>query len=325
LQVLTDRELIKLFDGLVKYYQESATYDQKSAKGFVNPTGVDYETLAADYDTWDIPDLFRRTFNLLNEKLNNLIAESMQYQNASYQLSLRGIAKDLDTWEQTRLEALEAITYRGRLVRNRDVIAQRIQYQLQNLDIQIRQKSQDATENLQLLAVIEQPKALAGNRETSPILDSSAIDRFVKSDYVRPVVERISRLQEEVQTLQADKARLDNQLSWLPKSTDPIANSLPPGYKSLTTTISREINAIIQNYDRLLENYLTATITSMVTIKQAPVISREVYSPARALPAIALFSMFLAVMLLGIEYLFKKARATRKQRQPAHNQPMSHS
>jgi hypothetical protein len=94
---LTDDERLRLFDGLVKHYQETVKYDQKSAKGFVYPADTDYDKLAAEYDPWDIPDLFRQTYRTLTDKLNDLIAESTRYQDSSYQLSLRGIAKDLET------------------------------------------------------------------------------------------------------------------------------------------------------------------------------------------------------------------------------------
>ena len=305
---LTDEERLKLFDGLVKHYQETVKYDQKLAKGFVNPTDTDYEKLAGEYDPWDIPALFRQTYRTLTNKLNDLITESLSYQDASYQLSFLGIAQELETWEQTRLEALEALTYHGHLVRNRDIVTQRMQYRVQDLDIQIRQKSQEASESLRLLEVIELPKPLVSGRESSPIVDSSALDRLVKDEYVRPVVQRISSLQEEVQALQADKARLDNQLSWLPKSSEAAPRALPAGYRDLTTTISREIGAIIQKYNRILDDYLTATITSLVIIKQAPVVSRSGYGPATVLPGIAVLSIFLAIILLGIEHLFSKAR-----------------
>jgi hypothetical protein len=305
---LTDKERLKLFDGLVKHYQETVKYDQKLAKGFVNPTDTDYEKLAGEYDPWDIPDLFRQTYKTLTNKLNDLITESLSYQDASYQLSLRGIAQELETWEQTRLEALEALTYHGHLVRNRDIVTQRIQYRAQDFDIQIRQKSQEASESLRLLEVIEQPKTLVIGRESSPIVDSSALDRLVKDEYVRPVVQRISSLQEEVQALQADKARLENQLSWLPKSSEAAPGALPAGYGNLTTIISRELGAIIQKYDRILDDYLTVTITSLVIIKQAPIISRGGYAPAIVLLGIAVLSIFLAIILLGIEHLFSKAR-----------------
>lgn len=309
LSALTDGERLRLFDGLVKNYQETVKYDQKSAKGFVYAVDTDYDKLAVSYDLWDIPDLFRQTFKSLTEKLNSLITESTQYQDASYQLALRKIAEDLDTWERTRLVALEALTYQGRLVKNRDIVARRVQYRIQDLEIQIQQKAQEASEGVKLLEVIEQPKALSASREGSPILDAGALDRLVKSDYVGPVVQRISKLQEEVQTLQADKARLEKQLSWLPKSQNADLGPVPAGYKDLTDRISKEINTIIKNYDSFLENYLTATITSLVAIKQAPVVSRVGYSPTLVLPGIAFLSVFLAIVLLGIEHLIAKARA----------------
>jgi len=315
---LTDGERLRLFDGIIRRYQEAVKYDQKSAKGFVNAMDTDYDKLSRSYDPWDIPDLFRQTYTSLREKLTNLITESTQYHDSSYQLALRKIAGNLDTWERMRLEALEALTYQGRLVKNREIVVRRIQYRIQDLTIQIQQKSQEASEGLKLLEVIEQPKEIATSRESSNILDAGTLDKLIKSDYVGPVVERISNLQGEVQTLQADKSRLEKQLSWLPKA--PEAGTVPPpaGYQDLTSTVSREINEIVQNYDRLLDDYLTATITSLVAVKQAPVVSRLGYAPALVLPAVAMFSIFIAIVLLGIEHLFGKARREVK-REPAVN------
>jgi len=307
---LTDLERIRLFDAVINRYQESMKFDQKSAQGFVSTVEGGYEKLISIYDPWDIPDLFRQTFISLHLKLDDLIAESLQYQDSSYQLSFREIAKDLDTWERTRLQALEALTYQGRLTRNREIVAQRIQYRIQDLDIQIKQKSQESTEAVRLLEVIDRPQALlAGqlsNKEGLPLIDAGVLDRLIKSDYVGPVVQRVSRLQEQVQTMQAEKARLEKQLSWLPRFSDAGTVAIPPIYGDLTNTLSRELAAIIQEYDGLLDKYLTATVTSMVVVKQSPLVSRSGYSPILFLPGIAILSVFLAVALLSIERLFER-------------------
>ncbi len=311
---LTDNERIRLFDSVVKRYQESLKFDQESAGGFIYSSNIDYEKLAGSYDYWDIPDLFLETYNSLSEKIKDLIEESTQFQDASYQLAFREIKQKLDTWERTRLQALQALTYQGRLVSNKEVVAQRIQYRIQDLEIQIKQKSQEAGEAVRLLEVIDRPKALLAsqlnNKEGLPVVDASALDRLVKSDYVGPVVERISKLQEQVQLMEAEKARLEKQLAWLPKSTDSAPGSLPPVYKGLLTTLSGELKGIIEDYDRLLEKYLVATVTSLVVVKQSPVLVRDVYSPFMAFSAIAFLSVFLAVVLLGVEHLYLKARAS---------------
>ncbi len=311
---LTDQERIRLFDSIINRYQESLKFDQKSAGGFIFSSSIDYEKFADSYDYWDIPDLFLETYKSLSQKLDDLIKESTQFPDASYQLAFREIRQKMDTWERTRLQALQALTYQGRLVSNKEVVAERIRYRIQDLEIQIRQKSQEAGEAVRLLEVIDRPKALlAGqlnSKEGLPVIDASALDKLVKSDYVGPVVERISKLQNEAQQMEAEKARLEKQLSWLPKSSDSAAGSLPPVYKGLLNALSEELKGIIESYDRLLERYLVATVTSLVVVKQSPVLVRNTYSPLMALPAIAFLSCFLAVVLLGAEHLFLKARAS---------------
>jgi hypothetical protein len=308
---LTSQELLRLFDGLVRRYQEIVKYDQQSGKRFMAPWDSSYESLVGSYDSWDIPELFERAYRTMSANLRILVGESAKYQDLGYQLSFLEVNKDLDTWARTRLQPLEALTYQGRLVKDRDVIAQRIQYSLQELEIRIRQKSNEAAEADRLLEIIGRPKTLVSgqlNTQEGLIIDASALDRLVKSDYVGPVVQRISKLQEEVQAIQAEKARLEKQLSLLPKSAGVGLVTLPPGYQRLIARMSEDLNATIQKYNRGLEDYLTATITSLVVVKQAPVVSRAGYSPILVLPGIAFLSAFLAIFLLGIERLFERAR-----------------
>jgi hypothetical protein len=248
-------------------------------------------------------------YRSVNEKLIALVTESMQFQDASFQLSFREVAKDLDNWERTRLQALEALTYQGRLVRNRDFIVKRIQYRIQTLDIQAKQQAQEAAEAIRLLEVIDRPKTLVSGqlaKEGTPSIDVAALDKLLKGDYVGPVVERISRLQTEIQEKQEEKDLLEKQLALLPKSSD-ASGKIPEVYRELTTTLSKELSAIIQKYDKILDDYLNATITAMVTIKQAPVITRLGYSPILVIPGIMLMSLLLGIILLGIEHIFAKA------------------
>lgn len=306
---LTNQELLRLFDSLVRRYQETVKYDQKATMLFVSSGNLSYEKLASSYDSWEAPELFELTYETLNANLHSLVSESAKYQDL--QLSFLEVTKDLDTWVRTRFQPLEALTYQGRLVKNRDLITQRIQYRLQELDIRIRQKSQEATEAGRLMDIVGRPKTLSSsqfNTKEGLIIDAGALDRLVKSDYVGPVVQRISRLQGEVQAIEAEKARLEKQLSLLPKSADTNLGARPPDYQRLIAKISEDLNAIIQRYNRVLEDYLTATITSQVVIKQAPVVSRAAYSPILVLPGIAFLSVFCGIFLLGIERLFERVR-----------------
>jgi hypothetical protein len=302
-----------LFDALTENYRRQVKYEQEAALKFAGGAEFSYEKLASSYDFWDVPELFQSTYRLLNDQLTTLMAESRQYSDAKYQLAFSRIGNDLNTWQITRLQALEALTYEGHLVKNRDIMLQRVQYRIGDIDIQIKQKAQEANEAERLLGVISKPSAmLAGqlnNRDGMPIVDASALDKLIKSDYIGPVVSRISKLQAETQILEADRARLQRQLAALPKANNVDLRQLPAGYKELIDALSSELKAIAQNYNGLLDEYLTATITSLVTVKQAPVITREGYSSVMLLIGMVTLSFILAISLMGIEHLFRTVKA----------------
>ena len=261
---LTKAQRLRLFDDRAPI----PGTDQIRAEGgleFRQCAGDSYEKLATTtYDFWDVPSLFLDTYHSLTGPLSSLIVESLQYQEPKYQLSFREIAKQLNTWYYTRLQALEALTYQGRLVKNRDIMLQRIQYRIEDIEIQIQQKKRKPLKPNAFLGLIDRPKALlAGQLSTEkglPMVDISALDRLIKSDYVGPVVDRISKLQQDAQSLETEKSRLQKQLEWLPKANN-VTAALPPGHKELILTLSSELTAIIQNYNSLLDEFLTATVT----------------------------------------------------------------
>lgn len=306
---LTAPERLRLYDAVVNRYRERVKYDQDSALSFVSAWDASYDKLANSYDLWDIPELFRESRRSMNEKLTTVITESLQYQDAKYQLAFREVARDLDTWDRTRLQALEALTYQGQLVQNRDIVMQRIQYRIQDLDIQIKQETQEANNATRLLEVINRPNALlAGqlnNKDGIPMVDASALDKLIKSDYVGPVVQRVSNLQYSIRTLESEKARLEKQLFWLLKS--PMAGQLPPGHKELIESVSSELNSIIKKYNQLLDEYLTATITSLVIVKQPPLLVSR-YSYLMILVGLFFVSLLLALIGVGGERLLEKVR-----------------
>jgi hypothetical protein len=316
IESLANGQLVRLFDALTENYRKQVKYEQEAALKFVGENDFSYDKLASSYDFWDIPGLFQNSSGLLDSQLSTLIAESLLYADAKYQMSFRKIANNLHTWQITRLQPMEALTYEGHLVKNRDIMLQRIQYRLGDIDIQIKQKTREASEAERLLGIISKPNALlAGqlnSRDGTPLVDASALDKLIKSDYVGPVVTRISRLQAETQALEAERARLQKQLAALPKAVNLNLQQLPPGYKELLDTLSSELKTIAQNYNSLLDEYLTATIASLVTIKQAPVVTREGRSLAVMLIGAVVLSFFLAISLMGIEHLFHKAVATAK-------------
>lgn len=302
---LSDAERMRLFGAVIKGYQERVKFDQASALGFVASWETSYEKLASSYDFWDLPALFGDRYGLLKGRIAAVIAESLQHQDPRFQLEFREIADALNAWHATRLLALEALTYQGRLVKNRDIMMQRAQYRIEELDIRIRQKTQEAADAMKLLEAVERPRALlAGqlsNKEGLPIVDASALDKLIKSDYVGPVVQRISRLQEEIQAMEADKARLQKQLSWLPKASNITMAQLPPGHRELVDTLSAEFKSITERYNRMLDEYLTATITSKVVLGRSPVLARGGPSPLLVLAGLAALSFFLGLAYVGLE------------------------
>ncbi|HYK89713.1 MAG TPA: hypothetical protein VE398_13130, partial [Acidobacteriota bacterium] len=163
-----------------------------------------------------------------------------------------------------------------------------------------------------LLGLVDRPRALLtsqlNNERGLPLVDVSALDKLIKSDYIGPLVERISKLQQDTQALEADKMRLERQLSWLPKAANVDLAQLPPGYQELIQTLSSELKAIIQSHNRLLDEYLTATITSLVMIRQSPIITREGSSATLILAVIVVMAGFLAIVVMSVEHLFQKAR-----------------
>jgi hypothetical protein len=270
-----------------------------------------YDKLADLYDFWDIPTLFGDSYRLLNNRINAVILESLQDHDSRFHLAFREVAKDLQTWFATRLMAVEALTYQGRLVKDKDIVVRRVEYRIEDLQIQIRQKVQEANEAVRLLEVIDRPKALlAGqlsSREGVPLVDAGALDQLIKSDYVGPVVERISKLQEEIQTMEAERARLQKQLAWLPTSSNIALSQLPPSHRKLVETLSSELKGITDKYNQLLDDYLVASISSKVLIARSPVVSRLGYSPTILLIGVLALCTFLAVFYMTLEYLITLA------------------
>lgn len=319
---LNDAERMHLFSAVIKGYQDRVKFEQTSALGFVSYWETSYDRLAADYDFWDLPALFGDRYGLFKGRIAAVIAESLQHQDPRFQLEFREIAQALDTWYATRLLALEALTYQGRLIKNREIMMQRTQYRIEDLEIRIRQKTQEAAEAMKLLEAVERPRALlAGqlsSREGLPVVDASALDRLVKSDYVGPVVQRISRLQEEIQAMEADKARLQKQLSWLPKASNITLAQLPAGHRGLVETLSAELKAIAERYNRILDEYLTASITSKVVLGRPPVMARRGPSPILVMAGLGALSFFLSLAYVGLEARIRQLKGEdRGARRPA--------
>jgi hypothetical protein len=312
---LSDDQQMRLFDAIVAGYQEQVKFQQESALGFIAiPDRMNYEKLIEAYDLWDVPSIYRATYTRLDSQLKDLIIESLHFQDPAFHLAFLEIQQDLQNWFNTRFLALEGLTYEGLLVRDPDLIGKRSRYQIQDLDILIRQRIRESEEAGKLLDALERPKAvLAGQlmgKEGVPLVDASALDRLVKSDYVGPLVQRISKLQEDIQAMEVAKARLDTQLALLPKSSNVSTQTLPERYRVTVGAVSSELTSLIRKYNQLLDDYLSASVSSFVYVKQSPVVTRKGYSTVKLLTILLLLSLLLTPFVVVMEVLWERARVS---------------
>lgn len=314
LKGLSDNQRIRLFDAIVQRYRERVKYDQRSAQDFSSQSAaIDYDALARNYDLWDIPSLFETTYRSLDRQLERITIEATRYQEPKYQFRFRDIARDLENWYVTRLQSLEAMTYLGRMVRNRELTVQRLQYRLHELEIRAAQKTQEANEALKLLAVVDRPKAVLtgqlANRENVQLLDLAAIERLMKTDYVAPVVERISKLQLEAKEIEAERARQQRLLEWLREYKGATITEVTGSHRNLVDTVTSELQQIIRDYNRTTDEYLSATITNLIVVKYSAVITRGGYSPVLIFLGMIVLSLFLGLFAMILEHLLQSAKA----------------
>jgi hypothetical protein len=272
LKSVPPRTQLRLFDAIVKRYRDRVKFEQKAAIRFVSDwSRGGYKDLVRDYDYWEIPYILGQNVEILEKSLNRLIEESRDYTDTSAQLSFRDIAKDLAIWSSTRLEALRALTYKGRLVKNRAAALVTVEYRLEDLTIQARRKAEETAEAMRLLEAAGRPQpilaAQTNGRDTMPVVDASVMERIVKADYLTPLVQRISELQEETKDIEAKKWRLEKDATLLPQARDLSADQLPKEYKEVVEVLSRELAQILKNYNALLDRYLTETVTNFVAVK----------------------------------------------------------
>jgi len=87
---------------------------------------------------------------------------------------------------------------------NRNLVQERLRYRMENLRIRVDQKTTESNKLIALLEEINRSKNSGLPRlmldPEVPAIEINALDRLLKTDYVRPVVERATRLQKEIQT-----------------------------------------------------------------------------------------------------------------------------
>ena len=301
---------VRLFDAILQRYRDHVKFEQQAALQFVSDWQKGgYRDLIRNYDYWEVPYILVENQGILARSLKDLIDESAGYEDPSLGLSFRDIQKDLGIWAATRLEALRALTYKGRLVKNKSAALLTAQYQLEDLDIEARALDEQTTQALRLVEMLQKPQPLIASQSTGreiPVVDASVMERMMRSDYLTPLVKRISELQEDRKDVEIRKARLEKDIGYLANAENAPFDRLPQEYRDLVPTLSKELSVIIDKYNRLLDRYLTETVTSLVTIREGPRVTRGVSLPF-TLVAIVFLSAVLALFAIVIEHLYRSA------------------
>ena len=301
---------VRLFDAIVQRYRQHAKFEQKAALQFVSDWQKGgYRDLIRNYDYWEIPYILVENQGILMRSLKNLIEESAGYEDPSLGLSFRDIQKDLGIWAATRLEALRALTYKGRLVKSKNAALLTAQYQLEDLDIAVRALAQQTTEALRLVEMLQKPQGLLASENTGreiPVVDASVMERMMRSDYLTPLVKKISELQEDRKEVEIRKARLEKDIGYIANAENVPFERLPQEYRELIPTLSKELSTIIEKYNRLLDRYLTETVTSLVAVREGPRVTHGVSLPL-VLILIVFVSAVLALFAILFEHMYRSA------------------
>lgn len=297
---------IRFFDALVNRYRGRAKFEQKAALRFTSePSAFQYDRLLRDYDYWEIPLLFDQNVELLSAWLKQLVRDSREYRDPRSHYSFRALDDELAAWNAIRLESLKAMTFKGRLVKNRELALTTMQYRLEDLDVQIRQKSEEAAEAMHLLEVAQKPQPLLsaqpGGGSLLPVVDNALADRIMRSDFMPELIRRITDLQEKAKALQGTKWRVERDIAYLPQARAIRPEELPAGYRGLIETMTAELRAIVARYNDLLDSYLNDRIASLVTLREGPRLVRKPALLAVGVSVVA-FAVLLSLLAVLLEH-----------------------
>lgn len=305
----TDQKL-QFLSALVKAYKDQVKFQQEAAlKNVADFSKLGAAEVIKNFDSWDLPNLLRQREESLRQQIEALVTESRNFSDPRFGMSFRDIGTDLAMWHSTQLEALTAFIYRERLVRDRDLMIKRLERRIEDLEIQMKQTNSEAEQSTRLVESLGRSKPLlAGpltNREGAPLVDSTALEKLVQSDYVGPVVRRISDLLRQTKETETERARCQQQLGILTKSGG--ASPTPPaGFEELVGVVLKDLSRIVANYNRVLNDYLDATVTTLVTLEEGPRVTRE-GPPLSTLAAVLLvISAVLPVLIILFTRVFRE-------------------
>lgn len=307
--LLTGDQKVQFLTAVVQAYQEDVKFEQKSALRRV----ADFSTLSPadllrDYDTWDLPTLLAERERSFRHQIDALVIESRDFSDPHFRMTFRDIGNDLTTWRDTRLEALTAFIYKGRVVKDRDLMLKRLQQRVEELDVLVKQLSGEAEQSTKLVESLDRSKPLlAGpltNRDGAPLVDSTALEKLVRSDYVGPVVKRITELHKEAKETEAEKTRAERAIAILGKAdgVSKASGDLEP----LIALVTKDLSRIVANYNKVLDDYLNATVTSLVALRQGPSVTREGLSTSALAAILLVVSVIVPFVVIFFESSMKR-------------------
>jgi hypothetical protein len=312
---LGDAEKLRLFDAIVQSYQARVKHDQRVRLRFVSASKISAQDLIDHYDYWDIPQILSENMFLLAEYVGHLVDESREYKDSLSQYSFRDVETELSLWGRMRLEPLKALTYRRQLVKDKETALLAAQYRMRDLAIQTGRLAAEEASALRLLEAAQKPASLAvsdaSSRAGIPIVDQPVIDRLMAGEYLAPLVQRISILQQRIQKLETERLRLERDMELLPGAHDVRASEVPANYHELLATSATELSAIVERYNRLLDDYTSATIEKQVTVTAGPRTVRSGGSPAALVLGLAAIAVGLSVGAVWIEHALSARRNRR--------------
>lgn len=299
------------FMAMMQRYQEREKTEQVAALQLAqngSRSGY-YSNLLQDpnYDYDDLLRVFDASVVPLNAYLDRMLGRDL---DPSLQAGLKDVQNELALWSMTHLETLRAMTYGGGLVKNKETAAARLRYRRNECLLQIRQKTEEAAEALKLLAVVQKPQPLLvarSGQDAAVPADSVGLERLVSSNYVSPLVKRVSDLQQTLAALEAEKTRLEQHAAMLSQAHGVAPGRLPGAYLGAVSAASKELEKIVDHYNDVIGRYMTSTIAGSIAVKEGPILVRPGPSASLVLLLIIAASGLLAVAWVRLAELLRTA------------------
>jgi hypothetical protein len=268
-------ERLNFLYALVESYKDTIRWEQDAAGRRVSLfTTMPPEEMVKTFEYLDLTDLFHVNEAVFERHLKQLIVESQDFRDPRFRASFNELKEDLRTWQQTRLDPIAALVRREKLVRNKSLLVERLTTRRDDLEIDIQRLKREADQATQLLETIDRSRpALAGtlqSKDGTPLIDATALEKVVKSDYIGPVVRIVTELRKEAGDVEARKARVMRDLALIQQPGAVETSKVPPELEQLVILTTHDLADLVERYRKLLSSYLDATISSAVTLREGP-------------------------------------------------------